>query len=187
MNLRDHASVRRAAETVLSLLGGVDVLINNALASTPSILADPDPVLSDWQVALRANLEGPFLITELLAPAMAERGWGRIVSISSDLAEKGSQTTPSYSTAKAGLHGMTRSLAWQLGPKGVLINVVLPGLSSTDRQLARLPETVFDKVRNENPTGRISTPQDVADLVVFLCSERNRNITGEFVRVTGGS
>jgi 3-oxoacyl-[acyl-carrier protein] reductase len=82
---------------------------------------------------------------------------------------------------------MTRGFAWDLGPHNVLINTVMPGLTASERQLDRVPSKVFERVAAGNPTGRVSTPQDVADLVVFLCSGRNRNITGQAIRVTGGS
>jgi 3-oxoacyl-[acyl-carrier protein] reductase len=186
MNVRDQSAVRHAVEAAVGALGRVDVLVNNALANTPSIRANPEEGLRDWQSVIRANLEGPYLITEMLAPAMCERGWGRIVSISSDLATDGTKGSAPYSAAKAGLHGMTRGLCWELGPHNVLINVILPGLTETDRQLERIPTEVFEKIRGGNPTGRTSRPEDIADLAVFLCSDRNRNITGEFFRVTGG-
>lgn len=185
MNLRESSSVRAAVATAVAALGRVDVLVNNALLRRQDIVAEQD--LAAWQLSLRANLEHQFLVTELLAPPMAERGWGRIVSISSDLAENGSRGGAAYSTAKAGLHGMTRSFAWDFGPQNVLINVIMPGLTSSERQLSNVPEDVFRRVAEGNPTGRISSPEDIADLAVFLCSARNRNITGEFIRVTGGS
>lgn len=186
MNVRDHGSVRAAVEAAIAALGEVDVLVNNALASTSSIRASPDPDLAPWQTGLRANLEAHYLVTEALVPGMRQRRWGRIVSISSDLAEDGTLGSTAYSAAKAGLHGMTRGLCWELGPDNVLINVIMPGLTETDRQRERQPEAVFERIRAGTPTGRVSRPEDVADLAAFLCSDRNRNITGEFIRVTGG-
>jgi 3-oxoacyl-[acyl-carrier protein] reductase len=186
MNVRDHTSVTKAVEEAMQTLGKIDVLVNNALASTSSIHDAPDAGLRPWQTTIRANLESPYLITEAITPGMRERGWGRIVSISSDLAEDGTKGSAPYSTAKAGLHGMTRGLCWELGPHNVLINVILPGLTATQRQLERQSPEVFDRIKQGNPTGQVSRPEDIANLAVFLCSERNGNITGEFIRVTGG-
>jgi NAD(P)-dependent dehydrogenase (short-subunit alcohol dehydrogenase family) len=186
MNVREHASVEAAVASAFARLGSIDVLINNALASTRSIDAEPDPGLRSWQTVLRSNLESTFYITEEVVRGMRQRGWGRVVSISSDLAQDGAKGSAPYSTAKSGLHGMTRGLCWELGPHNVLINAILPGLTETDRQRENLPAAVFDHIKGGNPTGRVSDPQDSADLAVFLSSTRNRNITGELVRVTGG-
>ena len=115
---------------------------------------------------------------------MAERKWGRIVLISSGLAEHGMPPngSPVYGSAKAGLHGLARNLAWELGPAGIFINVVAAGFTMTERNLERFPPEMRARVASQTPTRRLSAPEDVAPIVMFLASKANTNISGEIVR-----
>ncbi|MBA3585630.1 MAG: SDR family oxidoreductase, partial [Gemmatimonadetes bacterium] len=119
-------------------------------------------------------------------PSMRERGWGRIVMLSSGSVEYGMPGGGAYGAAKAALHGLGRSLARELGPGGILVNVVMPGLVVTERNLKPIPEQVRDTVATESPSGRLSVPEDVAAAIVFLASKANGNTTGEILRVAGG-
>lgn len=182
MDLKHPDSVA-AALAEAQRTGSVDVLVNNA------VTWDDKPMEGDaWRERIRANLEGYYQCCATLLPAMAERGWGRIVSLSSNLAEDGIPGSAAYSAAKAGIHGMMRGMMWDAGPRGVLLNVVMPGLTLTERALSdeHTPEHVREWERKRTPTGRLSSPEDVARLVVYLGSNANQNITGEIVRVTGG-
>jgi 3-oxoacyl-[acyl-carrier protein] reductase len=132
MDVNDHATVEQAVAEAREALGGIDVLVNNAVDWDVALFdKNPDSRLYQWQHALRANLEAPYLATTLAAPEMRQRRWGRILIISSDLAEDGVPGSASYSAAKAGLHGMVRGLCWDYGPDEVLINVIMPGLTDT--------------------------------------------------------
>lgn len=184
-----HMDLRRPDSVATALAeaqqaGPVDVLVNNAVTWEEQLPTEGDA----WRERIRANLEGCYQCCATLLPAMAERGWGRIVSLSSNLAEDGIPGSAAYSAAKAGVHGMMRGMMWDAGPRGVLLNIVMPGLTLTERALSdeHTPEHVREWERKRTPTGRLSSPEDVARLVVYLGSNANQNITGEIVRVTGG-
>ncbi len=179
MQLGNPASVASCFETA-EQDGPIDVLVNNAVQWRPDEGEDAAAAY------FKANIDGPLRLTSLAARGMAARGWGRITHISSNIAEDGMAGSTLYSTAKAALHGMAASLKWEFGSQGVLINTVLPGLTLTDRALSFLPEEVRETERKMTPSGALSTPQSVANLVVFLSSQANMNITGETIRVSGG-
>jgi NAD(P)-dependent dehydrogenase (short-subunit alcohol dehydrogenase family) len=139
-----------------------------------------------WRAMIRTSLEGAYLTIQAVVPAMRVQGWGRIVNISSSLAEDGLPGAGAYAAAKAGLHGLTRSLARELGPVGILTNVVMPGMTLTEQARRELPPAILDQVARETPTGCLTTPDEMAALVVFLGSATNGHINGEIIRVTGG-
>jgi 3-oxoacyl-[acyl-carrier protein] reductase len=115
------------------------------------------------------------------------RGWGRIVLVSSDLADAGMPRSAPYATAKSALRGLALVLKSELGPRGVLINVVKPGLTTTERMVnGMVPGALIDSVAKSTPTGRLATPEEVAKMIVFLGSGANGNTTGQFVSVSGG-
>ncbi len=118
-------------------------------------------------------------------PLMRRSGWGRIVNLSSDAVDGWPGLGP-YATAKAGLHGLTRTLAVELGAAGILSNVVMPGAVMTERTLEHITAEQQEQIRQRLATRRLVTPEDVAAVIVFLGSPLNRQITGEIVRVTGG-
>ena len=134
---------------------------------------------------LRSNLEGITLTIQCALPLMRNSGWGRIVSISSDATDGWPGLGP-YATAKAGLHGLSRTLAVELGPANILSNVVVPGFVFTERNERQVPAEYREQIRQHTPTRQLVTPEDVATLIVFLGSSANRQITGETLRVTGG-
>lgn len=189
-DLADGESIERAVHSVAEEWRGVDVLVNNAVvwARTPPADApafeDLEP--SEWRKLVRGNLEGAFLTTQRVVPFMRENGWGRIVNISSNLAEDGLPGSAPYAAAKAGLIGLTNALAVELGPHGILTNVVLPGMTLTERGQETIPSHVRDTVAAETPTNELTRPEDIATLVTYLGSERNGHVNGESIRVTGG-
>jgi 3-oxoacyl-[acyl-carrier protein] reductase len=139
-----------------------------------------------WRPFLRDNLDQTVATALAVIPGMRRRGWGRIVLVSSHVTTDGRRGQEFYAAAKAALHGFCRSLAWDVGPDGILVNVVCPGLTTTEGVLTDLPAEVRDRERAHTPTGRLSTPEDVANTVVFLCSAANGNVSGETVTVAGG-
>ena len=134
---------------------------------------------------LRSNLEGITLTIQCALPLMRNSGWGRIVSISSDATDGWPGLGP-YATAKAGLHGLSRTLAVELGPANILSNVVVPGFVFTERNERQVPAEYREQIRQHTQTRQLVTPEDVATLIDILGTSANRQITGETLRVTGG-
>nr|AMP54111.1 short chain dehydrogenase [uncultured bacterium] len=183
MDMRNEKAMSNALAEIIDVAGPPDILVNNAVVWGDQARADG---LEDWQAMLRANLEGYFRCSQSVLPHMKANGWGRIVSMSSTLVEEGMQGVAAYAAAKSGLQGMTKGLAWDGGEYGVLANVVLAGLTLTERAQSRIPKPVRESVRERTSSQRLTRPEDVADLVVFLASERNGNISGQSIRIAGG-
>ena len=183
MDMRDEKAMSNALAEIIDAAGPPDILVNNAVVWGDQARVDG---LEDWQAMLRANLEGYFRCALLVLPYMKANGWGRIVSMSSTLVEEGMAGVGAYAAAKSGLQDMTKGLAWDGGQHGILANVVLAGLTLTQRAQARIPEPVLETVRERTPSQRMTRPEEVADLVVFLASEKNGNITGQNIRIAGG-
>lgn len=177
-------------DQVIQKWGRLDVLVANAvqwpiMPAGQEMLVNHD--METWSKAVRANLEGTTALVNRAAQEMIKNKHGRIVIISTEIAEVGMAGATAYSTAKAGLMGMVASLRWEIGPQGILINLVSPGFNMTPKNLERFPDAVREEVRQRTPTRRLSSPEDVAPLVLFLTSEVNTNITGEFISVNGGA
>lgn len=189
-DLADPASADSLARAVFDEFGRIDVLINNAVhwgASAPEPGRHAEDVPDEqWLAVIRNNLEGALRVTRAVLPSMRAARWGRLVHISSNLAVDGMAGSLYYGAAKSALHGMNRSLAWELGPVGVLTNVVMPGLTRTE-VVAGFPADVLEGERERTPTGRLNSPADVAATVVFLGSAANTAVTGAVVPATGGS
>lgn len=190
-DLGEDASIRAAVEGIVEHWGVINVLVNNAVqwssrggpAGNPSF-EEVSP--EQWRTMIRTSLEGAYLTIQAVLPSMRQAEWGRIANISSSLAEDGLPGAGSYAAAKAGLHGLSRTLARELAPEGIFTNVVMPGMTLTERAWKHLPESIREQVASQTPTGRLTTPEDVAATIVFLASAANGHINGETVRVTGG-
>jgi NAD(P)-dependent dehydrogenase (short-subunit alcohol dehydrogenase family) len=184
-DLCDPAGASELVRQVSDRWGGIDVLVNCAGGrdrNAPWGSRFEDTGAQVWQAMLDTDLGGPYRLLQAAVPHMRERGWGRIVLISSGAGEEGWQGAAAYAAAKAGLVGLARSLAWELGPEGILVNVVAPGLTLTGRVIKALPEGVADGFAARTPTRRLSGPDDLAELIVFLASAANRNMSGELFR-----
>jgi NAD(P)-dependent dehydrogenase (short-subunit alcohol dehydrogenase family) len=180
LDLNDHASIAPA----VSRAGAVDSLIANAVRwgeVMPNSVPFEEVPAAEWTAALHANVVGNALLVREVLPGMRRRRFGRIVFVSSGAAEEGRPGPGPYGTAKMALHGMARALAWEAGRDGVLVNVAVAGLTRTDRALP-VPDEVLATVAARTPTGRLSTADDLAALILFLGSEANRNVTGEIIR-----
>jgi len=186
-DLNDDRSIALAMDEVGKRWGEIHVLVNNAVhwPERRQLSFEDVPPIS-WRQEIRANLEGYFLTIQRTLPYMRKMGWGRIINISSELAEDGMPGGASYTAAKAGLHGLTATLAKELGPDGIYVNVVMPGWTMTEKAQKTFPIEMIERERENVPTRKHSVPDDIASLVVFLGSEANGNINGEFIRVTGG-
>ena len=187
-DLADPDSIRSSVEQIQKEWGTLNVLVNNA---APMDVAGPtgqlfeDVPLQNWESMIRRTLEGVTLTIQCALPLMRKSGWGRIVNISSDGTDGWPGLGP-YATAKSGLHGLTRTLAAELGPANILSNVVMPGAVMTERTAKNIPEEQREQLRQHLPTRQLITPEDVAAVIVFLGSPINSQIIGEIIRVTGG-
>lgn len=187
-DLADADTIRSTIACIEREWGALNVLVNNAAPmdlSAPTGQLFEEVPLQRWEAMLRSTLEGIVLTVQCAVPLMRRSGWGRIVTVSSDAVDGWPGLGP-YATAKAGLQGLSRTLAVELGPANVLSNVVMPGLVLTEELQQRVPPEHKNQVREHTPTRRLTTPEDVARLIVFLGSQANQQTTGEVIRVTGG-
>ncbi|MEU5940803.1 SDR family NAD(P)-dependent oxidoreductase [Micromonospora sp. NPDC047548] len=188
-SLDDPAAAAQATAAVVQRWGALDVLVANAVRRPPRRDAGvrfEDVDDEQWLPVVHDNLGGTIRLTRLAVAEMRRRTWGRIVLLSSHNALGGGSGQEFLGAAKAALHGFARSLAWDVGKDGILVNVVCPGLTTTADVLSRLPAPVRERETAGTPTGRLSAPEDVAQTVVFLGSAANGNTTGETVTVSGG-
>lgn len=183
MNMEDMRSIEEAYRRVEAQWGGVDVLINNAGITRDKLFLRMS--LEDWEQVLKVNLTGTFLITSLAVKGMLKNRWGRIVNISSVVGFTGNVGQVNYSATKSALIGFTKSLAKELASRNITVNAVAPGFIETD-MTAVLSEEIKSAYLKNIPLGRFGKPEDVAGMVVFLCSEYASYITGEVVHINGG-
>lgn len=190
MDLSSIASVKGAVAAVLARFGQLDILVNNAVRWSEKIPGQAprfeDYALSEWQGVVHDNIDGAIAAIQAALPSMRARGWGRIVNVSSGVALDGVVGAGPYGAAKAALHGLTACLAREVGPHGILTNVVVPGLTLTDRMGALLPPNAQEQRGKAYAIGRLLPPEEVAPTIVFLCSSANTAVTGEIVRASGG-
>lgn len=183
-DVTDSSSVEAMVTLATERFGGVDILVNNAGFTRDMRIGKMRE--DDWDAVVDVILKGAFLCTKAASSLMTERGWGRIVNISSR-AHLGNPGQANYSAAKAGILGFTRAMALELGGFGVTVNAVAPGIIDTDavRNLGH-----FEKIREAavkiTPIKRLGHVNDIADAVAFISSERAGYITGEVIHVTGG-
>ena len=178
-----ESEVNSAVELALAELGHIDCLINNAAISSFSVFTDLS--LDGWNDTLAVNLTGPFLYSRAVISDMLKRKQGRIINISSMWGLVGSSCEVHYSAAKAGLIGMTKALAKELGPSGITVNAIAPGVINTDMNKS-LSEDDLAALADDTPLMRIGDPSDVAHAALFLASEGAGFITGEVINVSGG-
>lgn len=178
-----ESDVLYAVNTAICELGSIDCLINNAGVSSFSLFTDI--TLDMWNEHLAVNLTGAFLYSKAVIPGMIARKEGRIINITSMWGITGSSCEVHYSTAKAGLIGMTKALAKELGPSGITVNAIAPGLIDTDMNRC-LSDDDIRAIEDETPLMRIGTPSEVAKAALFLAGEGASFITGEVMNVSGG-
>jgi 3-oxoacyl-[acyl-carrier protein] reductase len=189
--LEDADTAPALVEAALAWTGRIDVLVNNAVHWGPTGQSSERPFEAvpeaDWVRVLRANTEGALRLSRAVAPAMRERRWGRMVHISSNIATDGMAGAEYYATAKAALHGFSRSAAFSLGGDGdILSNVVMAGLTRTETNTA-ITQADGHLYSALAPIGRLLDADEVAGPVVYLASGANTGITGQVISVTGGA
>lgn len=182
VDVSNFADVQAAADKVKQA-GGCDILINNAGITNDSTLKKMTPEI--WQSVIDINLTGTFNCVKCLSPMMLEKGWGRIVNVSSVVGLYGNFGQTNYVATKAGIIGMTKTLGRELGRKGVTVNAVAPGFIATD-MVAKMPKEVLDGMIAKVPVGRLGTPEDIAAMFVFLASEESAYVNGATFSVDGG-
>ena len=165
-------------------LGGIDVLVNNAGIGRDSPMWRMTD--HDWEAVIRTNLDGAFYFTRAVAPFMRAQEYGKIVNITSVHGIRTEFGISNYSSSKAGLIGLTRSSAVELGPKNINVNAVAPGYVRMTRLTEGVSPEILDRARERSALGRLGDPRDVAGVVLFLCSEAARHITGAVITVDGG-
>jgi 3-oxoacyl-[acyl-carrier protein] reductase len=169
----------------LSKLEDVDICVNCAGINKVNSLNNIHE--EDFDRVLQINLKAPFLISRHVSKSMKNRGWGRIVNISSIWGTKSKAKRTSYSTSKSALIGMTRPMAIELAPYNVLVNSVSPGFTNTDLTRNILSDKkVLEEILEKIPLGRMAEPEEISRLVVFLCSDLNTYITGQDILIDGG-
>lgn len=178
-----YDAVCEAAKRVNDKYGKIDILINNAGITNDSTLKKM--TIEQWQQVIDINLSGSFYCIKAITPYMLEKGYGRIVNASSVVALYGNFGQTNYVATKAGLIGMTKTLARELGKKGITVNAVAPGFIETD-MVAKMPENVLDGMRAKVPVGRLGQPEEIASAYLFLASEESAYINGATLSVDGG-
>jgi len=179
----NYEAVCEAAKRVNDKYGKIDILINNACITNDSTLKKM--TIEQWQQVIDINLSGSFYCIKAITPYMLEKGYGRIVNASSVVALYGNFGQTNYVATKAGLIGMTKTLARELGKKGITVNAVAPGFIETD-MVAKMPENVLDGMRAKVPVGRLGQPEEIASAYLFLASEEAAYINGATLSVDGG-
>lgn len=182
-DLSDAAEATMAVGRARELLGGIDVLINNAGIASIGLFTDVSD--TDWRRMIDTNLSSAFYLSRAVAPDMISQKWGRIVNIGSMWGKVGASCEVPYSAAKAGLRGLTMSLAKELGPSGITVNCVEPGVIETDMNAA-LDDQTKAALCDETPLCRMGQPREVAAAVGFLTSDEAGFITGQMLGVDGG-
>ena len=182
-NVADWQSTADAFAKAKAEHGPIDVLVNNAGITRDRMFLKMTP--EDWQVVIDTNLNSMFNVTKQVVPDMVEKGWGRIVQISSVNGEKGQAGQTNYSAAKAGMHGFAMALAQELANKGVTVNTVSPGYIGTDMVRAIKPE-VLEKIVATIPVKRLGRPEEIGSIVAWLAGDDAGFTTGANFSCNGG-
>jgi len=183
LDVTDRDAVKRMVDAVVERYGRIDILVNNAgITRDAQFLKMTE---EDWDKVIAVNLKGVFNVTQAVAPVMVAQGKGKIVNAASVVALYGNFGQTNYVASKAGVIGMTKVWARELGRKGINVNAVAPGFIQTE-MTAKVPEKVLQMVRERTPLGRLGTPRDVAYAYLFLASEESDYVNGAVLSVDGG-
>jgi 3-oxoacyl-[acyl-carrier protein] reductase len=182
-DVTDSFQFERSVDSIIKEWGRLDILVNNAGVFSEAPLHDMTDQI--WAMTMEVNLRGAMFCTRTVVPHMLERGWGRVLSAASASARTGRAGYTAYAASKAGIIGMTRCWARELGPKGITANVVAPGIIDSDVGRSIDPRTAGELVAR-TPAGRVGTPEEVANVYLFLASDLSSFINGAVVGVDGG-
>ena len=182
-NVADWESTTAAFTKAVEQHGVIDVLVNNAGITRDRMFLKMTP--EDWKAVIDTNLNAMFNVTKQVVPGMVDKGWGRIIQISSVNGEKGQSGQTNYSAAKAGMHGFTMALAQEMANKGVTVNTVSPGYIGTDMVKAIKPE-ILEKIVATIPVKRLGTPEEIGSIVGWLAGDESGFTTGADFSCNGG-
>ena len=183
-DVADLESCTKAVAEVREKVGEVDVLVNNAGITRDMTFKKMDKV--NWDAVMRTNLDSLFNMSKQVVDGMTERGWGRVINVSSVNGSKGAFGQTNYSAAKSGVHGFTKALALEVAKKNVTVNTISPGYIGTKMVMA-IPKKVLDnKILPQIPLGRLGKPEEVAGLIIYLASEEAAFVTGANIAINGG-
>ncbi len=183
LNVSDPNSIKSAVEIVSQKFGRIDILVNNAGITRDTLLLRMKE--EDWNLVISVNLSGAYLCIKQVLPLMIKARSGKIVNIASIVGLMGNAGQANYSASKAGLIGLTKTVAREVASRNVNVNAVAPGFIDTE-MTKKLSEDVKKKMYGQIPLGRFGRPEDVAEAVIFLCSEKAAYITGQVLSVNGG-
>jgi acetoacetyl-CoA reductase len=184
VDVSDYASCQAAVSKVQTDAGPIDVLVNNAGITRDTTFRKMDKAA--WDAVMHTNLDSVFNMTKPVIDGMSERGWGRVINVSSVNGQKGAFGQTNYSAAKAGMHGFTKAAALEYARKGVTVNTISPGYIGTKMVMAIPKEVLDSKIIPQIPIGRLGKPEEVAGLVAYLCSEEAAFVTGANIAINGG-
>ncbi len=183
VNSANYQEIETAGKAVYDQFGRIDILINNAGITRDSTLKKMTPEL--WQQVIDVNLTGVFYCTKIISEYMLLNNYGRIISASSVVGIYGNFGQTNYVATKAGIIGMTKTLARELGRKGITVNAVAPGFIATE-MVAAMPENVIDSMKAKVPIGRLGKPEEIASIYAYLASDEAAYINGTTISVDGG-
>ena len=182
-DVADFESAAAMVRAIESQIGPVDILVNSAGIVRDNILRKMSP--SDWLAVINTNLNSAFNVTKHVIDGMCERGWGRVVNLSSVNGQKGQFGQTNYSAAKAGVHGFAKALAQEVVKRGVTVNSVSPGYVETD-MVRSIRADVLERIVAGIPMGRLAKPEEIAGLIAYLASDEAGYITGANIAINGG-
>jgi len=184
VDVADYESCAAAVAKITAEVGPVDILINNAGITRDMTFKKMGKV--DWDAVMKTNLDSVFNMTKPVVDGMVERGWGRVINVSSVNGQKGAFGQTNYSAAKAGMHGFSKALALEVAKKGVTVNTISPGYIGTKMVMAIPKEVLDSKILPQIPVGRLGKPEEVAGLCAYLASDEAAFITGANISINGG-
>jgi acetoacetyl-CoA reductase len=184
IDVADFDACQKSVAKIQSECGPIDVLVNNAGITRDTTFRKMDK--ASWDAVIHTNLDSVFNMTKPVIDGMAERGWGRVINVSSVNGQKGAFGQTNYSAAKAGMHGFTKAAALEYARKGVTVNTISPGYIGTKMVMAIPKEVLDSKIIPQIPLGRLGKPEEVAGLVAYLCSDEAAFVTGANIAINGG-
>ena len=184
VDVADFNSCKECVARIVKEVGPVDILVNNAGITRDTTFKKMSK--DDWDLVIRTNLNSVFNMTKQVMDGMVDRGWGRVVNVSSVNGSKGAFGQTNYSAAKAGMHGFTKALALEVARKGVTVNTISPGYIGTKMVMAIPKEVLDSKILPQIPLGRLGKPEEIAGLIIYLCSDEAAFVTGANIAINGG-
>ena len=184
VDVADYEDCAAKCDRIHKECGNIDILVNNAGITRDMTFKKMGK--ADWDAVMRTNLDSCFNMTKQVMDDMVDRAWGRVINVSSVNGQKGAFGQTNYSAAKAGIHGFTKALALEVAKKGVTVNTISPGYIGT-KMVTAIPKDILDsKILPQIPLGRLGKPDEVAGLIIYLCSEEAAFVTGANISINGG-